>query len=109
MYKIINQSKIILNYHLNSEDGFNMRLFETTGLGSCILTDYRPQLELYFKLNKEILVYQNIDDAISIIDHLKKNQRKIFSVSKLGKKKIFSKHLFKNRKKIILNFIKKLL
>jgi hypothetical protein len=108
MYKKIYQSKILLNYHLNTEDGLNMRVFEVTGLGVCLLTDYRPALELYFKFNKEIFVYQNADEAITIINDLKKNQKKINVISKCAQQKTLSAYVFKNSKKRILNFIKKL-
>jgi spore maturation protein CgeB len=109
MYEKIIQSKIVINFHLNTEDGLNMRLFEVTGSGTCLLTDSRPNMSSYFKINKEIFVFKNVNEAISIIDDLKKNPQKIYYTSIQGFKKTMNKFTFKNKKKKFLNFINKLL
>ena len=43
MYQLIFDSKVVLNNHIDiSQDQMaNIRLFESTGLGSCLLTDYK--------------------------------------------------------------------
>lgn len=46
----------------------NMRTFEAIACGSCVISDNLKDLEYCFEPNKEILVYNNIDELIEILD-----------------------------------------
>jgi hypothetical protein len=65
MYKVIAGSYITLNRHSEISKNYanNMRLFESTGIGTLLLTDNKTNLADYFRVNEEILVYDSPEDA----------------------------------------------
>jgi spore maturation protein CgeB len=65
MYQAIADSKGVLNVHADASTGFasNMRLFETTGAGGCLLTDWKENLRELFEPDREILTYRSIEEC----------------------------------------------
>ncbi|MFP4487401.1 MAG: hypothetical protein ACLFOC_10585, partial [Campylobacterales bacterium] len=45
MYQLLADSKIILNIHATTKNAGNLRLYEATGIGTCLLTDRQEGLE----------------------------------------------------------------
>lgn len=75
MYQILANSKITLNTHIDkfSQTAANIRLFEATGVGSMLLTDYKPNIEEYFEIDKEIVVYNSTEECIDKIKYYSKH------------------------------------
>ena len=50
MYNLFDQSKIILNNHIDksANEAANIRLFEGTGVGSCLVTDFKKNILIFF-------------------------------------------------------------
>lgn len=64
MFQFLRDSNIVLNMH-GDKIGFaaNIRLFEATGVGSCLLTDWKENLSDWFEPGKEVLVYHSFEEA----------------------------------------------
>ncbi|MDP3148678.1 MAG: glycosyltransferase [Ignavibacteria bacterium] len=99
MYQVINDSDIVLNIHADSSPKYasNMRLFETTGIGSCLLTDYRKNLPGLFNEENEILSYKNENECLEKINWLIENKDERMRIAKTGQKKTMKEHLFEHR------------
>jgi hypothetical protein len=74
MYRALKQGRIVLNIHIdfvyNDEDSVgNMRMFEATGSGSFLLTDYFPKISQYFEPGKEIETFRNQNELIEKIGY----------------------------------------
>ena len=99
MLNVLYQSDIVLNIHADSSPEFasNMRLFEGTGVGSCLLTDYRKNMKDLFIPDQEVVTYDSLDDCIEkaawLRDHPKERKR----IAEAGKKKCLEKHTYQNR------------
>ena len=54
MYNLFDQSKIILNNHIDksANETANIRLFEGTGVGSCLVTDFKKNILNFFSRMK---------------------------------------------------------
>jgi spore maturation protein CgeB len=65
MYQAIADSKVVLNVHADASTGFasNMRLFESTGTGGCLLTDWKENLKELFEPEREIVTFRSIDEC----------------------------------------------
>ena len=109
MYQLISQAKIVINFHLTGEskDALNMRVFEVTGVGSCLLTDRRIGIEKYFKINKEIMIFNSLEDAIKKINYLLSNSSLLKKISINGKKKTLEKYNIDQQINIFKNFFNK--
>jgi len=55
MYKALSRAKIGFNIHADiaSDYAANMRMFEVTGVGSCLITDWKPNLHELFEDGEE--------------------------------------------------------
>lgn len=66
MYEIYAEAKFVFNRHGEVADGWanNMRLFEATGMGACLLTDGTRGIRNYFEPDLECILYRDKDDHL---------------------------------------------
>jgi spore maturation protein CgeB len=107
MYNLFRRAGIVLNMHIgiSREYAGNMRLFEVTGVGSCLLTDNKKNLGDLFDINKEIVVYDNIQDCIEKTKWLLGNEGERKKIAEAGQKKTLEFHTVENRCKRIMEII----
>lgn len=74
---IYNNTRATLNIGQNENiiNMVNMRTFEGIACGSCVITDNLKDLEYCFEPNKEVLVYNNMDELIEILNKASKNSQ----------------------------------
>ena len=108
MYSLLKCSRIILNSHGDVAGDYagNMRLFEATGTGSCLLTDYKSNLEELFEVGKEIVVYNDPDDCAEKIKWLLENDSERMKIALAGQKRTLLSHTVDSRTKSILEILK---
>jgi len=98
MFKEIIQSSITFNIHGDIASNFaaNMRMYEVTGMNSCLLTDWKDDINNYFN-EDEIVTYRSLDEAKEKIKWLLSNPDELKSISKRGQERTLSTHTFENR------------
>jgi len=99
MYDLLKASKIVLNMHGTVAGNYagNVRLFEATGVGSCLLTDSKSNLSELFEIDKEIVTYDNSEECIEKVNWLLNNEDKRNEIATAGQKKTLKYHTVKNR------------
>lgn len=67
MYRKLAESRIGLNIHIDASGDRtgNMRLFEVTGMGACLLTDRKSNLADFFEEGREVIVFDDAADAVA--------------------------------------------
>jgi len=109
MLDILKKTKILINTHIDdTEYAGNMRLFEGTGMGCLVITDYKKNLDEIFNIKSEIEVFNSIDELISKCSYYLNNQGKLFAISKKGKLRTLLDHNYEKRIFILDRFIKEL-
>lgn len=99
MLNLFGNSKIVLNFHIGIAGDFagNMRMFEVTGVGSCLLTDNKKNMNDLFDTASEVVVYDNEEDCVAkvkwLLDH--EEERKRIALS--GQQKTLKYHTVENR------------
>jgi spore maturation protein CgeB len=108
MYNLFNMSKIVLNNHIGVAGDFagNMRLFEVTGIGSCLLTDNKKNMSDLFDTTNEVVVYDNPEDCIRKVKWLLENEEERKRIALNGHKKTIESHTVEKRAKTIIEIIK---
>ena len=103
-----NKSKFILNikHEHNVIDGLNMRTFEAISAGGCLLQDYVKDVELNFEIDKDIVIYKNLEELNELISKLDKDKRFYDTIIKNGQKIVSQKHTYNHRIKTILEIFK---
>jgi spore maturation protein CgeB len=99
MFQVLASSKISLNNHIDisRNSASNMRLFEVTGVGTCLLTDWKPNLQEIFDIDREIVTYSSIEECVEKIRWLLNNPRAIEAIAKAGQTRTLKDHTFDNR------------
>lgn len=68
VYQTIRQSKIVVNVQTAEEkyptDIVNLRVYETTGVGTFLLNWYHPSIDKFFKDGQEIVNFKNPNDLL---------------------------------------------
>ena len=99
MFKVLRKSKIVLNSHIDVAGQYagNSRLYEATGVGSCLLTDWKKNLQELFTPDTETMTYKNIDQCLEVLHMLLSDSEKRKRISVQGQKKTLSSHTFFHR------------
>jgi len=100
MIRIYNQSKIVLNMSITSKDEkiqVKGRDFEVPGCGSLLLTKDSDEIKEYFVPLKEIITYENADDAAEIIRFYLKNDLLRQQVTNNGYDRVMRDHTYEKR------------
>jgi hypothetical protein len=107
MYNLFRQSKIVLNYHIDvaGASAGNMRMFEVTGAGSCLLTDNKKNIGDLFEPDKEIIVYDNPDDCIEKVKWLLNNENDRKRIALNGQQRTLKYHTVQHRCETIIGLI----
>lgn len=109
MYKVLMQSKMTINRHINVAGKYanNMRLFEATGSGTMLLTDNKVNVGDFFEIGKEIVVYKDASDLVKKIKYYTKHSKERNRIAKAGQDRTLKDHTYELRMKKMLNLVSK--
>lgn len=99
MYKLLSKAKICFNIHgeVAEKCAGNIRLFEATGVGSCLVTDYKNNITDLFEPDKEIITYKSIGECIEKVKWLTEHPKQRAAIAKAGQAKTLAEHTFEKR------------
>ncbi len=111
MYQALRNSRLTVNVHAGLADNYaaNMRLFESTGVGTCLVTDRKDNLRSLFEPDKEIVDFGSADEAAEKIEWLLDNPSMADEIAINGQKRTLSDHSFRNRVPILTQAFNELL
>lgn len=99
MFAQLARSRISLNTHIDISALYasNMRLYEATGVGSCLLTDWRKNIGELFEPDEEIVTYKTAAECIEKVNYLLAHEEERSMIAKMGQKRTLRDHNFDNR------------
>lgn len=99
MFKTMSKAKICFNNHIDAAGEYagNMRLFEATGVGTCLLTDHKKNISEIFEADREIVTYKNVDECIEKTLWLLNHDREREEIALSGQKRVLKEHTYYNR------------
>jgi spore maturation protein CgeB len=112
MYKVLANSKICFNIHgeIAKKCAGNIRLFEATGIGTCLITDHKDNMKDLFEVGKEVVTYTNLNDCLEKVKWLINNPSERVKIAKSGQERVLKSHTVKNRveqiNSVICNLLK---
>jgi len=109
MYQVVRDSKMTLNIHADSSPRFasNMRLFETTGLGTCLVTDWKENLPELFEPDAEVVVYRSAEECVEKVRWLLDHPEECEAIARAGQKRTLRDHSFTPRAGLLDQIIRK--
>ena len=107
MYQVLRRSRITLNSHIDmaGNEAGNMRLFEATGVGAFLLTDFKDNLDTLFAPDREVAVWRSIDDCLKAIDRHIGDDTGRAAVAHAGHMRTVAQHTYRHRTAEILGFV----
>jgi spore maturation protein CgeB len=107
MYQVLRRSRITLNSHIDlaGKEAGNMRLFEATGVGAFLLTDFKDNLDTLFAPNREVATWRNIDDCLATIGRYIGNDDGRAEIARAGNARTMAQHTYRHRTREILGFV----
>ena len=100
-HRIISQSHLTVNLLAqtgrNRPNGINVRTFETTSLGTCLLVKNYPLLKQYFKLGKEIITFTTSQDLRRQVKYYLNHPRERQTIALAGFRRTQKDHTFIHR------------
>lgn len=103
---IYNTTRATLNIGQNENiiNMVNMRTFEAIACGSCVISDNLKDLEYCFEPNKEVLVYNNVDELIEILNKASKDNDYLKTIALNAYNRITKNNMtYKSKVEFIIN------
>lgn len=99
MFAQLRRSAITLNCHIAmaQPSAGNMRLFEATGAGACLVTDSRSDLHEIFALESEVVTYDSIAECVEKVCWLQDNPAAAAEIGARGQRRTLAAHTFTQR------------
>lgn len=95
------ESKICFN--ISMEDDLIMRVFETMGTGSFLLTNWVPTIEELFEDGKHLVLYRTLDEAVEKAKYYLKHDDEREKIAQAGYEEVIKNHTIQNRVNVILD------
>ena len=111
MFKIWKKSKLTLNSYDDSdyEVGSNPRMYETTGVGSCLVSENTSLIKRFFEPDYEIITYDSVDECIEKVSYLLDNDKVRIDVAKAGQNRTLTSHNYKVRCEQLNEYLREIL
>ena len=94
MYRLLERSRVVLNVHTDAAWGYagNMRLFEATGMGACLLTERMLNIDELFEDGVEIMTYGSTAECLEKAQWLLDNPDKAIEIGERSRKRVLADH-----------------
>ena len=107
-FDVLRASRVTFNNHTERSMGSvgNMRLFEATGIGTCLLTDTGDNMRDLFVPEKEVMTYRNTNDAVDKVNYLLKHDKERNELALAGQQRALTEHTIYHRCQFIDEIIR---
>ena len=98
-YQTLKNAPAALNIHANSSPQFasNARLFEITGAGTCMLTDWKENIPALFKPDTEVVTYASASECVEKARWLLDHPTECAAIAKAGQTRVLAEHTYTHR------------
>jgi len=107
MYKLLASSQITINRHIDMAGSYacNMRLYEATGMGACLVTEHKANIADLFDSDREIITFSSSDEAVVKIKELVGNPRLAKEIAHNGQLRTLKEHTYSSRMRNLLDIL----
>lgn len=110
MFEVFAKSKIVINRHINVAGSYanNMRMFDVTGMGALLITDFKPNMKEFFT-DKEVVTYKNSNELIKKTQYFLNHPLEREKIAIAGQRRTLKEHTYTHRMKELAEIFKKYL
>jgi len=108
MYQVLRNSLLTLNHHGNIPPfANNMRLFEATGIGTLLITDWKENLHEMFELGKEVIAYCSPEECAELIHYYLEHEDEREEIARAGQQRTLGEHTYYKRMHELIDIVQK--
>ncbi len=99
MLATLGQSRITVNRHTDAMGTSfgNMRAFEATGMGACMVSDAGDNVRKLFEPDTEIVTYESAEEAVEKIQYLRDHDDTRQAIARAGQARTLNEHTARHR------------
>lgn len=110
MYEILHHSKITLNHHGDYLPyATNCRLYEATGVGTLLITDWKVNLHEIFEPGKEVVAYRTPEECAELIQYYLEHDEEREAIARAGQERTLREHTYYQRMQELVEIVRKYL
>jgi spore maturation protein CgeB len=96
MFRVLGRSKITINQHIDIAENYanNMRLFEATGMGALLITDWKENIGELFEPGKEVVCYKSVDECLELINYYSRHEAERAAIAAAGQRRTLQRHSY---------------
>jgi len=96
MYQLLSKARIALNGHIDiaGDHANNCRLFEATGSGAMLLTDWKSDLQEMFEPGTEMATYRDKEECLELIEHHLRHNDARQAIARAGQRRTLTDHTY---------------
>jgi hypothetical protein len=99
LYRVLHQSAVTFNAHIDPNHPYvaNMRLFEATGCGACLLTERGDNMADLFEDGTEVVTYDSHEECLEKLAYLQAHEDVRRQIALAGQRRTLRDHTARNR------------
>jgi len=110
MYQVLRDSLLTLNHHGDvGPYANNLRLFEATGVGTLLITDWKENLAEMFEPGKEVIVYRTPEECAELIKYYLEHDDERQAIARAGQQRTLREHTSYQRMQDLVDIVRKYL
>jgi spore maturation protein CgeB len=111
MYEIFHQSLITLNHHIDVADAYagNGRLFEATGIGTLLVTDWKKNLHEMFEPGREVVAYRSAEECAAMVQYYLEHAEEREAIARAGQQRTLRDHTYYQRMQEFVDIVQQYL
>lgn len=111
MFRVLARSRISVNSHIDISGPYanNMRLFETTGVGTLLLTDWKENLAQLFDPQAEVAVFRTAEECVARIRYYLDHEAERAAIARAGQARTLRDHTYRQRMEQLVRLVEPLL
>jgi hypothetical protein len=107
MFQVLRRSQLTLNRHIDASENYanNMRLFEATGMGTCLVSDWKENLVDLFEPGKEVVAYRSTEECLDLIRYFSNHDAEREKIAAAGQARCHGEHNYEKRMRELLTLL----
>ena len=106
MYRVLRESTVTLNEHGSIEPhANNLRLYEATGVGTALVTDWKPDLGELFEVGREVAAYRSAEECVELVGSYLERDAEREALAGAGQQRTLSEHTYRHRMEELLELV----
>jgi spore maturation protein CgeB len=107
MYRVLHSSRITLNHHGDvAPFANNCRLYEATGVGTLLITDWQENLQEMFEPGKEVVAYRTPEECVELIRYYLEHEDERQAIARAGQARTLRDHTYQQRMQELVEIVK---